>query len=52
LRCAIAQPLPRPAVEFVFDVLDEGVVEDGQVTALGKVLAKKAVAVLVGAALP
>lgn len=52
LRRAIAEPLPRPAVEFVFDVLDEGVVEGGQVAAFGEVLAKEAVAVLVGTALP
>ncbi|WP_238532988.1 hypothetical protein, partial [Rhodanobacter thiooxydans] len=39
-------------VEFVFDVLDEGVVEGSQVAALGEVLAHEVGAVLIGTTLP
>src|SRR6266851_2491407 len=52
LRSPIAQPLPRPAVEFRSDPIAIGLGEVGHALALGEILAEQAIGVFVGAAFP
>ncbi len=52
LRGTIAEPRPRPAVEFRRDPIAIVLDEVGHALALGEILAEQAVGVFVGAAFP
>ena len=51
-RCPKAQGLPRPPVELLRDTIEIPLRKDGEIRAVGEVLAEQSVGVLVRAALP